>query len=88
MARVAAVVVVAAVVEIAVVATGVAVAAAAAVLVVVVAVAVAVAAHKAQAPTAVQADWAANTEVVVAAEVPAQPLPVLAVPVAMVSLLS
>ena len=54
----------------------------------VVAVAAAAVARKAQAPTAVQADWAANTEVVVAAEVPAQPLPVLAVPVAMVSLLS
>jgi len=54
----------------------------------VVAVAVAVAAHKAQEPTAARVVWAANTEVVVAAEVPAQPLPVLAVPVAMVSLLS
>jgi hypothetical protein len=54
----------------------------------VVAVAVAVAAHKALEPTAARVVWAANTEAVVVAEVPVQPPPVLAVPVAMVSLSS
>jgi hypothetical protein len=40
------------------------------------------------ASTAARVVWAANTEAVVVAEVPVQPPPVLAVPVAMVSLSS